>query len=109
MATNATTRLRAWNKAYTHYLTLKDRLDQAELADVDAIERALAEAEAELFDLPAPSFIAVRHKLEIMWELDLDKPDVASGEKALIIEDLGDLIAAAAATLGFERPPGMIF
>jgi hypothetical protein len=103
MAANATNRLRAWNKAYTHYLTLQDQLNDAAAGEVDAIERALAAAQDKLLGLPAPSFIAVRHKLEILWELDLEKPDLDGGQKALIVEDLVDLIDEAAATLGFGR------
>lgn len=104
MATKTTTRLRAWNKAYTVYQSLQNRLEEAEPAEMDAMERAFADAQDKLLALPAPSFIAVLHKLEILWELELDTPDVAGSEKAQIIEDLGDLINEVAATLGSERP-----
>lgn len=103
MADNATTRLRAWNKAHAHYLDLSERLLAANEDEVDAIERELAAAESEIMELPAPSFIAVRIKLEMLWQVDLDNPDRDSAEKAQIIDDLIDLTDEAAATLGFER------
>ena len=102
MATNATTRMRAWSKALTRYQTLNHRLDEAQPHEVGQLERALAAAQDELMELPAPSFLAVRQKLDILWELDVEKPDKDGAEKALIIEDLNDLIAEAAAKLGIE-------
>lgn len=103
MATNATTRLRAWNKAYTSFTAVKDRLFEAEPAQVDDLEKALGSAQDLLLDLPAPSLLAVIHKLSILWELDVDKPDKDGREKALILEDLGDLVAEGAAVLGMDR------
>ncbi|MBM6577948.1 hypothetical protein KCP91_16305 [Microvirga sp. SRT01] len=100
MATTTANRARRWRNALSKYDALNQRLDEAQPHEVDAIERELADREAELFDLPSPSFEAVRQKLAIMWRLDIEKPDIEAGEKALILEDLDDLIAETAELLG---------
>ena len=103
MAANAVSRARAWHKAEITYLNLKQRLDDAPAGEAVALQRALAEAQDALMDLPAPSFPAVRRKLEILWELDMEKPDRDGAEKLLIIEDLTDLVEEAGMTLGIGR------
>jgi hypothetical protein len=103
MATNAhTARARAWKIAYTKYLNLNQRLELAPPHEREKLERAVAAQLDELLDLNAPSFAAVRQKLEMLWEGELESPDRASEEKRLIIEDLSDLCTEAAMTIGSE-------
>ena len=103
MATEAhTARARAWETVYRKYLTLNQRLAEAQPGKRDKLERTVAAQQDELLDLNAPSFSAVRQKLEMLWEGELESPDRASEEKRLIIEDLSDLCAEAATTIGIE-------
>lgn len=92
MAKTPATRARVWNKTFSEYLDLKQRLlgDEAQVHS-SHLETELARVEGAVMELPAPNLAAVRHKLEILWEADLEKPDTDGAEKALIIEDLEDL------------------
>ncbi|WP_066659678.1 MULTISPECIES: hypothetical protein [unclassified Sphingomonas] len=86
----------AWNTQYAHYLSLTQQLEQAPALEHDALERARVDVQEELMTLPAPTLIAVLHKLEIRWENQLSSGD----ERRLILEDLSDLIQAQSALLG---------
>jgi hypothetical protein len=106
MATNATNKRRAsWERAFRKYQDLILRIEQAEHPQLDALGRALAAQVDLLLELPAPSFDAVRQKLVLIWEADLEKPDRDGAEKLLIIEDLGDLIVEGSQVLGLEPEP----
>ena len=101
MAVDATIKRRAsWERANTNLTNLNQRLIGCQPRDRDALERAIAEQEDELLDLPAPSFTCIRQKLEIMWETELHGLDRASEEKRLLLKDLSDLIAETHQLLG---------
>ncbi|MGD9715180.1 MAG: hypothetical protein AB7V46_24460 [Thermomicrobiales bacterium] len=94
------TRLQRWNSAISIYRNLNHQLAKARPPESERLERALAAQQDALLDLPAPSYEAVRVKLECLWEGDLHGMDRSSEEKRLILEDLHDLSAAAAALIG---------
>jgi hypothetical protein len=96
----------AWNTAYSHYLSLNQQLDQAPPAERDALERAMAAQQDTLLDMSAPTFLAVMHKLEMLWEGQFEGLDQESEEKLLIIADLSELCAAGAALMGYSSPFG---
>ena len=99
-----TARAGAWNAQYTEYLSLMQQLEQASPCHRDALERAVAGQQDKLLDMNAPTVLAVLHKLEMHWEGQLDGLDQESEEKRLIIEDLSDLCAEAAALIGYSSP-----
>ncbi|WP_166038990.1 hypothetical protein [Sphingosinicella sp. YJ22] len=104
MAKTTVTRRAAWDKMYGAYLDLNQRLEQAQPHERDALERAVAAQQDALLNLNAPSFLAVMHKLEVLWEGQLDGLDQESEEKRLIVEDLSDLIAEGATIIGYTSP-----
>lgn len=89
----STTRHDKWNTALTKYIELNDKLAQAQGPEAEALERAVAAQQDELLDLSSPTLAAVRIKLEVMWEAELDGFDQAGEEKRLILEDLSALRA----------------
>ena len=100
-----TARASTWNSQYAEYLTLAQKLEQAQHCERDALERAVAAQQDKLLDMSAPTFLAVMHKLEMLWEgPQLEGLDQESEEKRLIIEDLSDLCAEAAALIGYSSP-----
>jgi len=99
-----TARARAWKTAFEKYLSLNQRLIEAQAHERDALERAVAAQQDALLDLPAPSLRAIVHKLEIIFEGDLEKPDQDGEEKRLVLEDLGDLILEQGQLLGVQLP-----
>ncbi|QGN54164.1 hypothetical protein [Novosphingobium sp. Gsoil 351] len=86
-----TTRRSKWNSALATYTDLSQKLAQAQGPEAEALERAVAAQQDELLDLSSPTLAAVRIKLEVLWEAELDGFDQASEEKRLILEDLSDL------------------
>ncbi|MDP9412723.1 MAG: hypothetical protein M3Q08_01240 [Pseudomonadota bacterium] len=106
MAKNANSRARAWNKTYKQYVNLNQRLEQAQPHERDQLERAVAAQQDKLLDMSAPSFLAVMHKLEILWEGELQGIDQTSEEKRQVLCDLSDLCAEAATTIGYSSPFG---
>ena len=92
MTDKATTTRRArWNSALTKYTKLSQKLAQAQGPEAEALERAVAAQQDELLDLSSPTLAAVRIKLEVLWEAELDGFDQAGEEKRLILEDLSAL------------------
>ena len=89
-----------WEKTYSNYLNLNQRLDQAQPRERDALERSRAEAQDELLDTPAPTFIAVAQKLEILFEGAVHGLDAESEARKLLLEDLAGLIEAQHQLLG---------
>ena len=96
----STIRRAKWNSAFTKYTKLNQKLAQAQGPEAEALERAVAAQQDELLDLTSPTLAAVRIKLNILWEVDLDGFDQASEEKRLILEDLHDLGAELGELLG---------
>ena len=92
MTDKATTTRRArWNSSFAKYTKLSQKLAQAQGPEAEALERAVAAQQDELLDLTSPTLAAVRVKLNIIWEADLEGLDQASEEERLILEDLHDL------------------
>lgn len=89
--TASTTRRARWNSALTKYTDLNQKLAQAQGPEAEALERAVATQQDELLDLSSPTLAAVRIKLEVLWEAELDGFDQAGEEKRLILEDLSAL------------------
>ena len=87
----STTRHDKWNTALSKYIELNDKLALAQGPEAEALERSVAAQQDELLDLSSPTLAAVRIKLEVLWEVELDGFDQASEEKRLIVEDLQDL------------------
>jgi len=86
-----TTPASAWNTAFSKYQNLLRRLEQAQPHDAEPINVALATLQDYLMTLPAPSFGALIHKLDILFETDLTKPDRDGDEKRLVMADLRHL------------------
>lgn len=78
----------AWKAAIENYRELNLSLNQAPAEKAEAIELAIVKQEELLLGLEAPSIAAVLQKLQILFEVDLDKPDCDGAEKRLIIDDL---------------------
>jgi hypothetical protein len=94
MATQAlTTPASAWNTAFSKYQDLLQRLEQAQPHDAEPINVALATLQDYLMTLPAPNLAAIVHKLGILFETDLAKPDRDGDEKRLVLADLRHLAA----------------
>src|SRR3546814_18771579 len=74
----------AWNTQYANYLNLHERLLGAPAHQRDAIEEAIVEVQDNLLDRPAPSFAAVKQKLDMLWETELHGLDQASRERRQI-------------------------
>jgi hypothetical protein len=89
-----------WEKTYSTYLSLTQKLEHARPQDRDALERKIAEIEDDLLDTPAPHATALLRKLELLFEGDLHGLDRASEERRLVIEDLISLIDAHHQLLG---------
>ncbi len=106
MAMTTNTRARAWEKTYKQYVNLNQRLEQAQPDERDQLERAVAAQQDKLLEMNAPSFVAVMHKIEILWQGELESVDQTSEEKRQILCDLSDLCAEAAATIGYTSPFG---
>src|SRR3546814_905554 len=94
----------AWNTQYANYLNLHERLLGAPAHQRDAIEEAIVEVQDNLLDRPAPSFAAVKQKLEMLWETELHGLDQASRERRLILKDISGLIQAQSTLLGAYPP-----
>jgi hypothetical protein len=90
----------AWNTQYQNYLSLTQKLDQAQLHERDALERAVAEIEEDLLDTPAPHLTAVRQKLEMLFEGQMDGLDTEAEARRLVTEDLQRLILVQRELLG---------
>lgn len=100
MATDATKALRQeWECAFNKLAELNQSLAAAPDADRDALERAIADQEADVLDTPAPSFSAVVTKLYLLWNGELEGLDPDSESKRLILEDLEGLIRQCAELL----------
>lgn len=93
-------RASAWKNQFNNYLSLTQQLERAAPHQRESVERALAEAQDDLLDMPAPTFSAVLQKLEMLWETEMHGLDQASEERRLILEDLSGLIQAQSALLG---------
>ena len=105
MAMTTHTRRSAWKKAYKKLSHLNHRLEQAvQPHDRDQLERAVAAQQEKVLDMSAPSFLAVLHKLEILWEGQVEGVDQESEFKRLILGDLSDLCAESAALVGYRSP-----
>lgn len=100
MAMTTDTRRAAWDNTYNEYLKLNQRLEQAQPHERRALERALADAQDDLLDTPAPTLEAVRAKLYALFDGELHGLDQASEERRLLIEDLETLIQAQRDLLG---------
>jgi muramidase (phage lysozyme) len=100
VAKTTDTRRSAWNKTYSTYLSLNQRLSQAQPQERDALERAVAAQQDALLDLPAPSIAAVILKLETIWEGQLHGLDQEAEERRLVLEDLQDLSSELADLVG---------
>jgi hypothetical protein len=94
-----TARRREWNAAFENLTKLNHRLSQAQPDERGQLEQLIADQQDDLLDTSAPSFTAVRQKLELLWEAELHGLDQSSEEKRLILEDIEDLIAEAAALI----------
>src|SRR3546814_18692016 len=92
----------AWNTQYANYLNLHERLLGAPAHQRDAIEEAIVEVQDNLLDRPAPSFAAVKQKLEMLWETELHGLDQASRERRLILKDISGLIRSDERRVGKE-------
>ena len=90
----------AWNTQFAIYQNLNQQLDQALAHERDALERTRAEAQDDLLDTPAPTFVAVTQKLEILFEGELHGLDRESEARRLLLEDLSSLIDAQHQLLG---------
>ena len=88
-----TTRACAWNTAFSNYQNLLQRLEQAQPHAAESLNVALATLQDYLMALPAPNLSAVIHKLGILFETDLTKPDRDGDEKRLVMADLRYLAA----------------
>ncbi len=97
-------RARAWATAYSKLSDLNHRLDEAHPRERDQLERAVAAQQEKLLEMNAPHFVGVLHKLEVLWEGQLDGLDQESEFKRLIIEDVSDLCAECAAVVGYSSP-----
>ncbi|MCW1400985.1 hypothetical protein OKA06_01095 [Novosphingobium sp. MW5] len=86
------TRAARWNSACELLNTLNLNLAQSQGDEADRLEKAIAEQEQLTLDLEAPHLNAVVQKLQLIWELDLQKPDEDGGVKRLILADLISLI-----------------
>jgi hypothetical protein len=96
----STARACAWETAFHNYTTLNHRLEEAPAQERDHIECQIVALQNDLLDTPAPSIMAVRHKLEILWECELHGLDQNSEERRLILEDLEGLIRVQRDLLG---------
>jgi hypothetical protein len=83
----------AWNTTYNHFLTLSQQLDDCPAEQRDALERAIADQEEEILETPSPSFEALRIKIELLFEGQLDGLHAEAEHRRLVLEDLSDLIA----------------
>ncbi|OSZ63603.1 hypothetical protein CAP40_17920 [Sphingomonas sp. IBVSS2] len=90
----------AWNTQFQNYLNLIQQLEHAEPRQHERLERARAEVQDALLDMPAPTLTAVLQKLAILFEGELHGLDQASEERRLILEDFEGLIQAQSALLG---------
>jgi hypothetical protein len=101
MASNATTaRHEEWKRSFTKLTELNEKLDQCQPHERDALERAIADQEEDILDTPAPSFSALRIKLELLFEGQLEGLDSEAEHRRLLLEDLGDLIAETRELIG---------
>jgi hypothetical protein len=105
MATNtSTTRRASWERAYRKYTAINHRLEQAQPHERDQLEQAVAAQQEDLLEMNAPHLVGVLHKLEVLWEGQLEGLDQESEFKRLILEDLSDLCAQGAAVIGYSSP-----
>lgn len=98
--TSNTALAHSWATIFAKYTGLNQSLLEAPRSQRDQIERDIIALQDDLLDTPAPTLVAVRQKLEMLWEgkmLDLDQ---ASEERRLILEDLEGLILAQRQLLG---------
>src|SRR3546814_2959628 len=95
----------AWNTQYANYLNLHESLLGAPAHQRDAIEEAIVEVQDNLLARTAPSFAAVKQKLEMLWETELHGLDQASRERRLILKAISDMIHAESPLLGASPPP----
>jgi HPt (histidine-containing phosphotransfer) domain-containing protein len=91
---------RTWARTFDAFTELNHSLEQAPAQDRDQMEREIAAIQDELLGTPAPTFNAVRQKLEMLWETKMHGLDQDSEERRLVIEDLKGLIGAQRALLG---------
>lgn len=67
----------AWNTQFQNYLNLIQQLEHAEPRQHERLERARAEVQDALLDMPAPTLTAVLQKLAILFEGELHGLDQA--------------------------------
>jgi hypothetical protein len=94
------TRRALWETAFNELTALNQKLDQCQPQDRDALERAIAAQEEDVLDTPAPSFDAVRIKLELLFEGQLLGLDPETEYRRLVLEDLSGLIAEGQELIG---------
>ena len=85
-----------WNDAATVLHNLNLKLIQAPAENADALEVAIAKQEDVVLSLESPHLAAVVTKLQLLWSVDLDKPDRDGDTKRCIVTDLSNLIGLAA-------------
>jgi hypothetical protein len=90
------TTLARWNSAQNILHTLNQKLNLAQGQLRDKLERAVAEQEELVLELPAPHLLAVSQKLRLLFDVDVDKPDHDGLVKRRLVDDLGALIGATA-------------
>ncbi|HEU5068225.1 MAG TPA: hypothetical protein VFT61_08575 [Sphingomicrobium sp.] len=90
----------AWNTEYEKYLNLTQQLDDCPAERREALERAIADQEDDLLSTSAPSFDAVRIKMELLFEGQLLGLDPETEYRRLLLEDLSDLIAEGQELIG---------
>lgn len=85
-----------WNNALAVLHNLNMKLIETPPHKAEAIETAIAGQEEVLLELDAPHLMGVVSKLELLWSVDLDKPDRDGDAKRLVVADLSNLIGLAA-------------
>lgn len=98
--TSNTALAHSWATTFAKYTGLNHSLVEAPHSQRDQIEREIASTQDDLLDTPAPTLVAVRQKLEMLWEGKMGGLDQSSEERRLILEDLDSLIHAQRELLG---------
>lgn len=105
MANSTAKRTRAWNKAFSDYRQLETELSEAPKEHYVSVRERVAGKMTELLATPAPTFIAVQQKLQLLWQVQLKEDGMDNDEKRLIVQDVFNLIIESAAVLGLEPDP----
>lgn len=85
-----------WNQALDLVHTLSEQLIASSGAQRDALERAVAEQEEAILEMPAPHLRGVLHKMRLLFDIDLTKPDQDGDIKRLLVDDLTALVGLEA-------------